>query len=733
MAIGFDAALQVERALALPPCDAESRPIEPPTLAADAGLYVMFTSGTTGVPKGSLISHHAVGRLVDDQPFFSSARPLSMLHAAPLAFDASTLEIWAPLLTGGTISCWEGDGADLVGISDRIARDNVTAAWLTSALFQAAVDGVPTLFDPLEIVLTGGDVVSAEHVRRLQERKPELVIINGYGPTENTVFTTCEVIGPGMKRGISQLSIGRPIRGTTVRIVDEAGERVPKGRVGELLAGGWGVAMPSDGSDRDGQFMVLDGERWYRTGDRARWCADGRLEFHGRADGQVKIGGHRVEFTAVEAALRRCPEVTDACVTTIGEGARRRLVAAVAGNEAMVTAAVARQFARGVLSPAEVPSTIVAVAVIPATENGKADRRAVAALVGRAPEVALTSGRDDELLSIVLDVVKECLGRELASAEQPLSEAGIDSIDLVRISLALGERLARPVELGDVLEGGSAEGISDRLRVEMAREAERLVVLRQTEEGSGPSLYCVPGVGGTVFSFGALLDSIDANIGVFGLPYPGVVGPEEPLDTVDTLAARCAARIAEGRPADVIVGYSLGGFVAFETARLVLEQTGVAPEVVVIDSAPAALPLWKGEGASRALRRELKLRLEAVLPPGVVAMMRGRGKAVTLEAMRRVVAAGFKAFNRYDPSSAPLDVTLLRTTRTDFDSAGAIADLGWSHLAARTRVVEIEGTHLEVFRGTTALEIGRALSARCAYAGRLDQRPRRAFRKSSGD
>lgn len=726
-AIGFDTPLEVERSLAAVPFKNDAPLRDLPTGSSGDGLYVMFTSGTTGEPKGALVSHEAVARLCDEQFFLSLSAEDCMLHAAPLGFDASTLELWAPLLAGSSIAVWEGASADLLGLAEWVARSECTVAWLTSALFQAAVDGVPSLFDRLEVLLTGGDVVSAAHVQEVLARNSDLIVVNGYGPTENTVFTACDVITASAEGQGDRLSIGRPVRGTTVRILGRDGERLPLGCAGELVAGGRGLASML-GGEKANRFFEWEGEAWYRTGDVARWSPDGRLAFLGRLDAQVKIGGHRVEPSAVEQVLRRIDGVNDACVSVIGDGARRKLVAAVAGVGVNVTPAHLRLSVRGVLSPVEVPSSIIVVPRLPVTGNGKVDRAAVARLFEAAPTVDRGAVASGELIDVINDVVQTTLGRQPSSNSTLLSEEGIDSLDLVRITFALGDRLARPVQLGDVLRGGSIEGIAACVQSELAREEERLVVLRNAATETSANVYCVPGVGGTVFSFGGLLESIDSSLGVFGLPYPGLVGSEAPLDSVEALADRFADEIIRFRPATLIVGYSLGGFVAFETARRVLERTGVAPEVVVIDAAPAALPKWTF-GESRSLGRSLRLRLEAVLPPGVAALVRGRGKAATLTSLRRVVAAGFKSVRQYAPTPAPLNVTLVRTSETFFGEAEKFDDLGWSHLAAQTSVRRIDGEHLEVFRGNTAMDVGVAVSEQCARAGRL-QPNRRAFRIS---
>ena len=726
----------VESVIEMPAEDARPEGIEDgadrwSAIGPDSPLYIMFTSGTTGEPKGSMVTHAGVRRLVDDQPFLCGIHAPRTLGAAPLAFDASTIEIWLPLLTGGSIACWEGGGADLSGMARCIRQEKVNTAWLTSVLFQAAVDGVPELFEELDLVMTGGDVVSAEHVRRLQRIRPGLAVVNGYGPTENTVFTTCEVIAAGSLEAVESIPIGQPIRGTKVRVVDQHGHRVPIGRYGELVAYGSGVALGYIGIDGDDRFQSNEsGERGYRTGDRVRWMSDGRLEFSGRCDqeAQVKIGGHRVEYGAVESAIRQCGGVRDVCVTAIGSGPGRQLAAAISGPSRLTSPEAIRRCLEGRLAPAEIPSMIVSVPAIPVTTNGKADRHAVAALFEATPRVEATSERDDDLIAIVMDVFATVTGRPLSSPTQPLSEAGVDSLSLVRIALMLEGRLLRPIDLGLLVHGTNAERIAEDLRTDIARETNPMVVLRGARDPRRPAVYCVPGIGGTVFSYGAILDAVNSGTPVHGLPYPGFARGEKPLDSVEALADRFARTIDENSPAQLIVGYSLGGFVAFETARRIQEMTGVTPGVMVIDSAPAALPSKSGLRGRFAITREFKMRLESVLPPAVVSMLRRDGREATFSTLRRIIAAGFRATRVYSPEPASLDVNLLRTNRTDFGSAANIEDLGWSALASKVRVESIEGQHLNVFRGSSAMELAYSINREYERAGRLLRRSGRAFR-----
>ena len=689
------------------PADLNDAEIDP-----DSPLYAMFTSGTTGEPRGAVIPHRAVVRLVEDPWFLPAGSGFRMLHAAPLAFDASTLEIWWPLLNGGTVCCWEGSGADLGGLHARMRRDGVQGCWLTAAIFHLAVDAMPEFFQNLDVVLTGGDVVSADHVRRLLERRPQIALINGYGPTENTVFTACESLVAGGV-GRESIPVGRPIRGTRVRIVDRSGRDVSPGRFGELLATGTGVGLGYLGPDgqpeiRDG-FESSAGAIQYRTGDRVRWRVDGRIEFGGRLDAQVKVAGRRIELGAIETSIRSLTGVRDACATSLEEDDRKRLASIVVLEpESGLDPAGIRSELAGRLPEWEVPGVIRVVSMIPTTQNGKPDRRRVAKMLQEATSkdrsvaverASLLKPRGSELIGLVQSAIAEIASVSSVEPEQSIREIGLDSLDLLRLAIELESRVARPVAMVDVMEGGSAMAIASRIAAEIDREDADLVNLQVGSSPHGRGLYCIPGVGGTVFSFQSIVDGLPEWLPIHGLPYPGTAGRADPLRRIPAMGRVFADRIkAANGQAAVLLGYSLGGFVAFEAARI-LSASGPPPKVVVIDSAPLGLSARRSL-ASRVMNpRDWKMRFQNVLPAGILDRIGSGARGRTLQSLRGVVAAGFDAMRHYDPEPAPVDVVVLRTTETDFGPVGGFADLGWGALARSVEVQEIQTSHLECFRG----------------------------------
>ncbi len=281
--------------------------------------YVMFTSGSTGVPKAVAIEHRGIVRLTLGR-FPPDA---TMLQISPITFDGSTAEIWGMLLNGGRLVLGPGEALSLGELRGLLERHAVTILWPTTGLFhQIVTHGIEILRDLAE-ALPGGDVLAPEAVNRMLAEMPGCTLINGYGPTENTTHTTMFTIREPIPPG-SPVPIGQPIPGTTVQVLDEAFQPVPPGVPGELLTGGDGLARGYLGRpdvtaerfvpDPSGTLQGEPGARLYRTGDRVLWLPDGNLRFVGRIDRQVKVRGFRIEPGEVEAALSGCPGLREAVV-----------------------------------------------------------------------------------------------------------------------------------------------------------------------------------------------------------------------------------------------------------------------------------------------------------------------------------------------------------------------------------------------------------------------------------
>jgi amino acid adenylation domain-containing protein len=349
--------------------------------AADAA-YVMYTSGTTGEPKGVLVEHRNIARLVLNTNYVQLGPADVFLQLAPVAFDASTFEIWGALLNGGTLVLYDRPYPDIHRIGTLVAEHGVSVLWLSAGFFNQVVEASVEIFGPVGQLLVGGDVLSVSHVAKVMDRHPGCQVINGYGPTECTTFSVCCRIERAHLSGAS-IPIGKPVANARVYILDEQRRPVPAGQPGELYIAGEGVARgylgaPELTAEKFVHIAAPGGalERVYRTGDLVRLDPDGTLAFLGRADRQLKVRGFRVEPAEIEAALLARPGIAQAVVAGIPDKhGDKRLVAYVVGPSGAVPGSLElRDALREVLPAHMVPATFVYLDRIPLTANGKVDR-----------------------------------------------------------------------------------------------------------------------------------------------------------------------------------------------------------------------------------------------------------------------------------------------------------------------------------------------------------------------
>ncbi len=349
--------------------------------------YVMYTSGSTGTPKGVAVTHANIVRLVKETNYAHFGADEVFFQFAPIAFDASTLEIWGPLLNGARLVICPADLSSLQALGTILQQNEVTTLWLTAGLFHQMVEDHLEGLASVRQLLAGGDVLSLPHVRKVLAQHKECTVINGYGPTECTTFACCYPMRNDAHLEHS-VPIGRPIANAQVYLLDEAMQPVSIGTPGELYIGGDGLARGYlNRSDLTAERFVPHpysaeaGARLYKTGDLARFLQDGRLEFIGRGDNQVKIRGFRIELGEIEATLLRHPAVSACVVNVQGEKSDEKILVAY-----VVTALAQHQataylsaYLRETLPAYMLPAAFVMLDALPLTNNGKIDRSALPA------------------------------------------------------------------------------------------------------------------------------------------------------------------------------------------------------------------------------------------------------------------------------------------------------------------------------------------------------------------
>ncbi|CAM3115747.1 amino acid adenylation domain-containing protein [Corallococcus sp. ZKHCc1 1396] len=360
----------------------------PRTSGPENLAYVIFTSGSTGRPKGSAIVHRGVLALAFDRLLHPFSPEDRVAQASNASFDPSTFEIWGALL----------HGAHLVGITANPAhspqdfaaqvRDTrASVMFVTTAVLHLLARQVPGAFAGLKTLVFGGEAADPLALREVLQHGPPRRLVNGYGPTECTVFSSCHLLDAPPALGVP-VPIGRPLSNGPLFILDALLQPVPIGVAGELYVSGERLGRGyfdrpelTALTYRPHPFASTPGARLYKTGDRARFLPDGRVEYLGRADHQVKVRGYRVELGEIEEALRLHPTVKDASVIAVEAGGDRRLAAYLVpvASAALPDSAVLRAWLRERLPEHMMPASFTPLAALPLTVNGKVDRRALPA------------------------------------------------------------------------------------------------------------------------------------------------------------------------------------------------------------------------------------------------------------------------------------------------------------------------------------------------------------------
>ncbi|MFE3175243.1 amino acid adenylation domain-containing protein, partial [Amycolatopsis sp. NPDC059235] len=458
----------------LPEADFPSAAVHPDNLA-----YLVHTSGSTGTPKGVAVRHRDVAALAADRRFAGDAHRRVLLHS-PAAFDASTYEMWVPLLTGGTVVVAPPGDLDVESLREVLSQYGIGAVWLTAGLFRVVAQEAPDCFQGVREVWTGGDVVPAGAVRRVLRACPGVTVVDGYGPTETTTFATAHA---AQSADVTAMPIGRPLDDVRAYVLDDVLNPVALGEPGELHLGGAGLARgywarPGATAEKFIADPLVPGERMYRTGDVVRWNDEGELEFLGRTDDQVKIRGFRVELGEIETVLAADDTVAEAVVVARADGpGAKRLVAYVVlvpdAPRKDLKAVVA-----AVLPDYQVPSAIVVLDALPLSANGKVDRRALPAPSAEPADAGAEPRTDIE--RAVAEILAEVLGLDRIGVDDDFFALGGDSILAVQALSRLRRTFGADLSARALFDAPSVEKLA--LLLENGPRAEQAIPVASPTE-----------------------------------------------------------------------------------------------------------------------------------------------------------------------------------------------------------------------------------------------------------
>ncbi len=707
-------------------------------LVPDDLAFVLLTSGSTGAPKGVMVSHATIAaRMFRPESDLPDAGSCMAIMKTPISNSPFIGEMFAPLLHGCHFAIARPEGhQDVPYLGSLIRTHGVTHIAMTSAMLRAFLDWPESAqCQSLEAVQCGGDVVSDELRGRFLARFPKARFSVTYGTTESGHALSCEC--PASER-LEGTRIGRPIQHSFVELLDRALEPIPPGEVGEIYLGGPRLATgylnrPAWTAERfvPHPSSTVAGDRMYRPGDLGRVRPDGDLEFKGRVDQQVKIRGNRVELLEIEAALIECPGVCEAVVLarTAGPGDAQLIAYIVVSQGRRPNAQEMRDRLSKRLPWFMCPRFFVTLDQIPRTANGKVDRKALLALDPKDNERRLTGYVEPRTPTewILADIWQELLGVERVGRHENFFALGGHSILAARACHQIQCRLRQKIPLSAFFGATNLALLADTIVKEQTPEPAVVVIPLQTH-GGRPPVFLMPTISGAPALSGKLLACLDADRPLFALGMAGDGAPWGERTTLPEIARHCVAAIRDTKFDGPIhlMGYSFSGILAYEVARQLHDAGIQVGRVAIIDAwlekIPgysrwivlrnvrfffANLPHWVSQfmlkkslakkiSAIRGRLHHWKRRLKRAMsrektPPGFDWSVDVRKDLP--DQFRRRVDVNFKALQSYVPGRYAGRVLLFRPkTRPLFH--GLTPDLNWGLVVTGgVEVITIPGDH----------------------------------------
>lgn len=571
-----------------------------PVSAPEDPLYILYTSGSTGEPKGVEMPHRALVNLVNWQTSSSGMGAGSRtLQFASLGFDVSFQEILATWLTGGILVLIPDEARiDPVRLWSHIRDEGVERVFLPFVMLERLAETARLPAPRLqEVIVAGEQLRIGPALRRFFEGLPACRLWNHYGPTETHVVTAYPLSGP-LSAWPDLPPIGRPLPNCQVYVLDPLRNPVPPGVFGELWVGGVCLALgyrhrPDLTRERfiPSPFGQDFRTRLYRTGDVGRWRADGQLEYAGRIDDQVKIRGYRIELGEVEMALRGLDGVGEAAVVVRDRG-EKHLVAYVApAGHAVLDPAKIQAGLRARLPGFMLPRHTEILTALPLTANGKVDRRALP-----EPDLQRTPGRKSVpprglLEWQLLRIWQELFGREDIQVEDNFFELGGHSLLAARLAGRVEERLGCQLPIAALFQSPTIAALARRLTEENWASAWSSLVPLQPL-GSRPPLFFVHGWGGDVYGFLDMAQRLAPDQPAYGLQAVGLDGRAERHTTVEQMAAHYVREVRSFQPEGpyYLTGFSMGGLIALEMAQQLYQQHARVAFLGLLDTSPKSVP-----------------------------------------------------------------------------------------------------------------------------------------------
>lgn len=434
--------------------------------------YIMFTSGSTGEPKGVVVPDRGIIRLAKYPNFAEFSEKDTFMLLSNISFDAATLEIWGALLNGGKLFIPnETSIKDPEKLIHLLAQSHITAGFFNVTLFRWITEIRPDAFKTMHTILVGGEQVPPELMVKAAETLPYHTLLNGYGPTENTTFTCCYRFTKAPDPACP-VPVGYPLSYSETLVLDETMSPVPVGAVGEIVAAGAGVALGyiNDPPETQKRFVKDEkGRTWYKTGDLGRYGLDGEIICLGRMDDQIKIRGFRIEIGEIEAAIRKQAGVKDVIVLAVDAEAGKRLEAYLEGD---ISVSGLKQDLKTILPDYMVPDRILVMDKMPVNQNGKKDKKALIEFGKRngqqeikadikAPSIHKEQG---EIFETLHGLFAESLNIAHIGPEEKFFDMGVNSLLLVILAKRIGKLYDLKVSAVDLLDNPTLLSLTQYIR-----------------------------------------------------------------------------------------------------------------------------------------------------------------------------------------------------------------------------------------------------------------------------
>jgi amino acid adenylation domain-containing protein len=580
-------------------------------------VYIIYTSGSTGVPKGVMVEHRNVVRLVKNTNFINFNRNDRILQTGALEFDASTFEIWGALLNGLTLYLEDKEKVLAPGcLKKAIKKYQITTIWMTSPLFNHMAQEDIEIFAGLTNLLVGGDVLSPIHINGVRERFPGLRVINGYGPTENTTFSTTFLIDKAYEDSIP---IGSPIANSTAYILDKYGNLQPINVPGELYVGGDGAARGylNDPELTDEKFLVTETgfnqkflrgvlrkaqsagrktpcamrlppgrRRLYKTGDLARWLLDGNIEFLGRMDHQVKIRGFRVELGEIEIRLAKHPDINEVVVLARQNEQGEKYLCAYFVPCKELTVSQLIGYLSEELPDYMIPAYFVPLEQLPCTPNGKIHRQMLP-----DPKNMIYTGKTyeppaNDIEEKILQTWSEVLGLDPGQigTGDDFFELGGNSINILKVQSQLNKQFPHDISLSFMFIYPTIRELAANLQQEpLINKLEHIVKLNKGDNKK--NIFLFHPLHGMTYPFKELAGLLEDHYNVYGIQGKGLQ-EEVPLPrSYNEMLADYLPQVKAVQAAGpyILGGFCIGGELAYEAARELEDEGEIIEKVIMLD------------------------------------------------------------------------------------------------------------------------------------------------------